>query len=327
VARPRLSAGLRAVVLVVGCIAVCVAAWRLAGPAATALVGPVLRLGPGGLDTVPFDAALLGLCALVLLGCVGWLGLSAALALAAYAAHQLAPGSERAVALGTVLERACPAVVGRVVLGALGIAVTAGVAGPALAAPALPDGGHIAARALAAATRPSGDEHAAGPAHRPGRVPQGLQGAGLLSGLALPDLPVGSAPVRARAATPAEARAGAPAAAPGGGSRRTTALPTPALPTPALPTTALPTPGSPDGGPRPVTGLVVRPGQSLWSIAAQLLPPSATDAQITGAWHRLHHANLSRIGSDPDLILPGTHLAVPDLAPDLSAPPRGEEAP
>jgi hypothetical protein len=311
VARPLLSAALRAVVLVVGCIAVCVAAWRLAGPAATALVGPVLRLGPGGLDTVPFDAALLGLCALVLLGCVGWLGLSTALALAAYAAHQLAPGSERAVALGTVLERACPAVVGRVVLGALGIAVTTGVAGPALAAPALPDGGHIAARALAAATRPSGDEHAAGPAHRPGRVPQGLQGAGLLSGLALPDLPVGSAPVRARAATPAEARAGAPAAAPGDGSRRTTALPNTALPTPA----------------RPVTGLVVRPGQSLWSIAAQLLPPSATDAQITGAWHRLHHANLSRIGSDPDLILPGTHLAVPDLAPDLSAPPRGEEAP
>jgi hypothetical protein len=325
VARPLLSAALRAVVLVVGCIAVCVAAWRLAGPAATALVGAVFRLGPGGVDTVPFDAALLGLCALVLLGCVGWLGLSTALALTAYAVHQLAPGSDRAVALGTVLELACPAVVGRVVLGALGVAVTAGVAGPALAAPALPDGGHIAARALAAATRPSGDEHAAGPAHRGGRVPQGSQGAGLLSGLALPDLPVGSAPARARAVAPAEARsaapagarAGAPAAAPGHGSRRTT----------ALPTTALPITGPPDGGPRPVTGLVVRPGQSLWSIAVQLLPPSATDAQITGAWHRLHRANLSRIGSDPDLILPGTHLAVPDLAPDLSAPPRGEEAP
>jgi hypothetical protein len=65
----------------------------------------------------------------------------------------------------------------------------------------------------------------------------------------------------------------------------------------------------------------VHPGDSLWSIASALLPPGADDARIAEAWHRLHHANHSRIGGDPDLILPGTRLVVPDL----SAPDRREQ--
>ncbi len=60
--------------------------------------------------------------------------------------------------------------------------------------------------------------------------------------------------------------------------------------------------------------VVVRPGDSLWSIAAGLLPAGAPDREVSAAWHRLHRTNLARIGTDPDLILPGTRLVVP--APD-----------
>lgn len=66
----------------------------------------------------------------------------------------------------------------------------------------------------------------------------------------------------------------------------------------------------------------VLPGDSLWSISRELLPSGSDDARIAGAWHRLHRANHSRIGDDPDLILPGTRLVVPDLlAPDRKEHP------
>ena len=76
--------------------------------------------------------------------------------------------------------------------------------------------------------------------------------------------------------------------------------------------------------------VVVRPGDSLWSIAAHLLGPGAGDTEVTAAWHRLHDANRSRVG-DPDLIHPGQRLLVPELTPDRPAQappgPRGEEDP
>lgn len=58
----------------------------------------------------------------------------------------------------------------------------------------------------------------------------------------------------------------------------------------------------------------VRPGDSLWRIAQSLLGAAATDVEITRAWHRIHRLNLDRIGTDPDLIRPGTRLTVPPLA-------------
>ncbi len=64
------------------------------------------------------------------------------------------------------------------------------------------------------------------------------------------------------------------------------------------------------------TAVVVRRGDSLWSIATDLLPAGADAPDVTEAWHRLHRANTTRIGADPDLILPGTRLVVPgQLAP------------
>jgi hypothetical protein len=72
---------------------------------------------------------------------------------------------------------------------------------------------------------------------------------------------------------------------------------------------------APRAGPAPAT-VVVRAGDSLWSIAAGLLPREADATDITAAWHRLHRTNLARVGQDPDLILPGTRLVVPGpLAP------------
>ncbi|MDP9445166.1 MAG: LysM peptidoglycan-binding domain-containing protein [Actinomycetota bacterium] len=55
----------------------------------------------------------------------------------------------------------------------------------------------------------------------------------------------------------------------------------------------------------------VRPGDSLWVIAARHLPPVATDAEVAAAWPRWYAANRDRIGPDPDLILAGTRLVVP----------------
>jgi nucleoid-associated protein YgaU len=60
--------------------------------------------------------------------------------------------------------------------------------------------------------------------------------------------------------------------------------------------------------------VVVRRGDCLWTIAAAHLPPGASDAEIAAAWPRWYLANRTTIGSDPDLILPGQRLAVPDEA-------------
>ena len=75
----------------------------------------------------------------------------------------------------------------------------------------------------------------------------------------------------------------------------------------------------------------VSAGESLWSITEELLDAEAagtpTDpssggppaqARIARAWPILYAANAESIGADPDLILPGTALSVPE---DLMSPP------
>jgi LysM repeat protein len=75
--------------------------------------------------------------------------------------------------------------------------------------------------------------------------------------------------------------------------------------------------------------VIVRPGDSLWSIATENLPSGATTAQIDAAWREWYRANRDVIGDDPNLIRPGQHLkatphAVPTphatSAPDAAAP-------
>lgn len=115
------------------------------------------------------------------------------------------------------------------------------------------------------------------------------------------------------------AQAPAAAADPGGG--RT-------APSWAAGTTGLPLPdrASADPTPRPrhavpstqqeqrrTRTVQVRPGDSLWSIAAGLLPAGASDAAVHLAWRRIAAANAEVLGPDPDLIFPGTALRVPAL--------------
>lgn len=104
----------------------------------------------------------------------------------------------------------------------------------------------------------------------------------VLDGLPYPDRPTLShTPARdtGRAATPAAVRAGA---------------------TPA----SAPSPGT----------YVVRPGDTLWSLATDALQreglaePRGSDVARTVA--RLHRTNASVIGDDPDLIVPGQRLAL-----------------
>jgi hypothetical protein len=68
---------------------------------------------------------------------------------------------------------------------------------------------------------------------------------------------------------------------------------------------------APDNLADPRSGLVVRPGDSLWRIAEQRLHSSASADEVTALVHRMHHRNRGVIGPDPDLIRPGQRLAVP----------------
>ena len=68
----------------------------------------------------------------------------------------------------------------------------------------------------------------------------------------------------------------------------------------------------------PPADLVVRAGDSLWSLTARLLGPGASTAEVAAAWPRLYAANRSVIGTDPALIHPGQRLVPP--APEPRSP-------
>jgi Tfp pilus assembly protein FimV len=56
---------------------------------------------------------------------------------------------------------------------------------------------------------------------------------------------------------------------------------------------------------------VVRPNESLWSIARDLLGENASTARIAREVNRLWELNSTRIGTgDPDLLMAGTRLRV-----------------
>jgi hypothetical protein len=281
--RRQLATVMRGGGLLVAATCIGTAACRLAVPPVTTLAGTLLQDGAGGLEALAFEDALTVLCAAVLLGCVLWLILIATLTVTAHVARELVPGSRWARTLGRAVDRSCPATVGRLVAGALGLAVTVGVAGPAPAEP------------MPAHPGPDGTDrtHAT-------QAPTASIGPDRLNGLALPDRIAG-----------ALGTAHGPATSP-----RPSPRPSPATDSASHTDSTVP--------PRPAgSDVVVRPGQSLWTIAARLLPTAATDADITRAWHQLHRANQSAIGADPDLILPGTRLVVPRP----TARPTREEAP
>lgn len=72
-----------------------------------------------------------------------------------------------------------------------------------------------------------------------------------------------------------------------------------------------PSPPSPPS-PNEATGSVlVRPGDTLWSIASAALGPDAPAADIAAAWPQWYRANAAAIGADPNLIQPGITLTAP----------------
>lgn len=81
--------------------------------------------------------------------------------------------------------------------------------------------------------------------------------------------------------------------------------------TPPAPAAALPTAPAATA----TSHVVVEPGDSLWSIAADALGPSATPAQVAAAWPRWWAANRAVVGAHPDLIHPGQRLTPPDPSP------------
>ncbi len=57
--------------------------------------------------------------------------------------------------------------------------------------------------------------------------------------------------------------------------------------------------------------VTVRPGDSLWGVAAQHLGAGATDQEIAAAWPAWFDLNRDAIGSNPGLITPGQQLLNP----------------
>lgn len=229
--------------------------------------------------------------ALVLLACgagalgAAWHALSGALAVIALAGP--APSARgagiRRAALRALHRWGAP-IMRRTTAGALVAAVAAGA--PAMAAQAPGASDDLGWAPTASASAPAEPAPAPGPDASPGAEP---------------------------AAPPPDPAAGAP-------SGETSAAEAPAGDPPAA-----------EAPSAPATTHQVSAGESLWSITQELLDAGAAgapmdpssggpsaQARVARAWPILYAANAESIGADPDLILPGTVLSVPE---DLLRPP------
>jgi hypothetical protein len=59
--------------------------------------------------------------------------------------------------------------------------------------------------------------------------------------------------------------------------------------------------------------VLVRPGDCLWTLAADLAGARSADSAIARTVQALYRVNRTAIGPDPDLILPGTRLTTPEV--------------
>ena len=113
--------------------------------------------------------------------------------------------------------------------------------------------------------------------------------------------------------------AGAAGAAPAPTPPVATPVAGPSLDWPGLHPAPAPAPASapaaaPAAPPAPPGTVVVRPGDSLWSLAAGRLPPGASARAVAAAWPAWWSANRAVIGDDPDLLRPGQSLTAPVAA-------------
>lgn len=60
--------------------------------------------------------------------------------------------------------------------------------------------------------------------------------------------------------------------------------------------------------------VTVRPGDTLWDLAAANLPADADASDVAAAWPAWYAANAGVVGDDPDLIHPGQQLVPPTAA-------------
>jgi len=123
-----------------------------------------------------------------------------------------------------------------------------------------------------------------------------------------PVLPLpGTAPSPSASATPVDLDAAAPGVLDG--------LPLPERPDtgPSVTPAAVPQQRVVPRSARPLpASVLVQPGDSLWSIAAdRLCRPGAPTTAVADAVRLLEAANRDRLGADPDLIFPGTRLELP----------------
>lgn len=124
-----------------------------------------------------------------------------------------------------------------------------------------------------------------------------------------PSTPQASTPAAARstAAPQTEAPGGEGSGAPGRPatpSRTPHSTPQPATAPPGAGTTRVPTAV-------PTATVAVRPGDSLWLIAARRLGAGSDARSVASAWPRWYAANRDVIGDDPALITPGQVLHAP----------------
>ena len=194
-------------------------------------------------------------------------------------------------AIGRALAtRVLPAVLVRTLAGTIGLSVllTPIAAGASsLPAPTMP-----ASTTSASTSATSAGSTSAGP----GWPTSSATGTPRTNTVAVPQ-PSASAPTPATT-TPTMAPAPAPTTSP------------PARPTQATPPALAPS-TPPVGSGNPGQSVTVRPGDSLWLIAAHRLGPQATANQIETAWQHWYAANASSIGADPALIHPGNVLQAP----------------
>lgn len=302
-ARPRLlvlatAASLLALALVLTCL-----------QAVSALVAvPTSWWGPSQLS-----AALVALASAAGAAGAAWHALSALLALLVLPAR----GRRRAAAPAQrLLARWGAPWVRRILVGTLSLsAVTA----PALAAAPAPD--DLGWRPTQSAPAPqaaddvaTGDPAAGDPATGPapedtaGPSPADPAAPGTAPGGTAPPggLPSGAAPSSPTAPGPQ----GAPPGAPGyPGAPGSQGSPAPGAEEEA--TAPAPAGTGASHGTRATGSHTVRPGESLWSITADLLHTTDRGA-IASAWPTLWAANRVVVGRDPGLIRPGTVLQVPE---------------
>lgn len=232
-----------------------------------------------------------------------------------------------------VARRLTPAVLRRAVTAGLVVGIGIGGAGAATAAET--DIGWLAPVSTAADVQ-AGSAQATGArrptvaAADPAALTVGPAGQAVHANPAGPPDAPGSTPASNPPSTPASTSASTSAstavdAEPGAPPGTSAAVEAPAAA--AAPPTAVDAPGTPPrtgsaaSSAAPPAGtlgrvvgaetVVVQPGDTLWGIAASRLP-GADDASVAAEWPRWYAANAEVVGTDPDLLLPGTALVAPD---------------